>query len=98
MSKALRPLLRHGARRGLPTKAGFSRGPAPDAGAGGDAGVSRRDMLRLGAQGVAAALLAPALANLPGCASGNGNGNGSATQAAWRGRGRAPTVIVVGAG
>ena len=26
MSKAFRPLLRHGARRGLPTKAGFSRG------------------------------------------------------------------------
>src|SRR3954468_7724720 len=87
MSKALRPLLRHGARRGLPTQAGFSRGPAP--GENGAAGVSRRDMLRFGAQGVAAALLAPALGNLAGCGANNrGASHG----------GKPPTVIVVGAG
>ena len=43
MSKAFAPLLRHGARRGLPSKAGFSR----------------RDALRFGAGGLAGALLAP---------------------------------------
>src|SRR4051812_9832857 len=85
MSKALGPLLRHGARRNLPTKAGFSRGGAT----GSATGVSRRDVLRLGAQGVAAALLAPALGSLSGCARNGGpGGNGR----------RPPTVIVVGAG
>jgi monoamine oxidase len=80
MSKAFAPLLRHGARRGLPTKAGFSRGP----------GLSRRDALRLGGTGLAAALLAPALA---GCASKSRN-----RQAARPAAVPAKTVIVVGAG
>src|SRR5688572_13596610 len=55
MSKSLVPLLRHGARRGLPTRAGFSRG----------AGASRRDVLRAGGVTLAAALVAP----LTGCSS-----------------------------
>jgi hypothetical protein len=86
MSKSLGPLLRHGARRGLPTLAGFSRGNPP-------AGTShsRRDVLRLGAQGLAAALLAPALGTLPGC--GNGKNHGASARTVRR-----PTVIVVGAG
>src|SRR4051794_10725571 len=91
MSKAFRPLLRHGARRGLPTLAGFSRGAeasASGASASG-AGHSRREVLRLGAQGLAAALLAPALGSLPGC-SGN---NHKTTPAAKR-----RTIIVVGGG
>lgn len=90
MSKAFRPLLRHGARRGLPTKAGFSRGPTA-------VGHSRRDVLRFGAQGLAAAaLLAPTLGQLTGCAQRSGNGSARSNQ---NGRDeRAPTVIVVGAG
>ena len=47
MSKSLRPLLRHGARRGLPTKAGFSRGN-PQSNVAPEGAWSRRDMLRLG--------------------------------------------------
>src|SRR5215218_10421395 len=86
MSKAFRPLLRHGARRGLPTLAGFSRGA--DASVGG-AGHSRRDVLRFGAQGLAAALLAPALGGLPGC---SGNSHKSTPAAKRR------TIIVVGGG
>src|SRR5438034_4245811 len=96
MSKALRPLLRHGARRGLPTKAGFSRGNRNGDLGDGERGYSRRDILRLGVQGVAAALLTPALGHLAGC---SGNGNGTGGNHFGRGRiGRAPTVIVVGAG
>ena len=76
MSKSLAPLLRHGARRGLPTRAGFSRGSAP----------SRRDVLRLGAAGAAAAMLAP----LGGCASNNKPAAGGA-------KGQR-TVIVIGGG
>ena len=55
MSKSLAPLLRHGARRGLPTRAGFSRGTCP----------TRRDVLRAGGATLAAALVAP----LTGCSS-----------------------------
>src|SRR2546421_10343647 len=84
MSNALRPLPRHGARRGLPPVAVFSRG-------NGAAGHSRRDVLRFGAQGLAAALLAPALGALPGCANGKGK-NGPAPAS------RRLTVIVVGGG
>jgi monoamine oxidase len=80
MSKAFAPLLRHGARRGLPTKAGFSRGP----------GLSRRDALRLGGTGLAAALLAPALT---GCANSSRNRQAARPPAA-----PAKTVIVVGGG
>jgi monoamine oxidase len=62
----------------LPTRAGFSRGSAP----------SRRDVLRLGAGGLAAAALAP----LVGCA-GNDRGRSSAGGASSQ-----RTVIVIGAG
>jgi monoamine oxidase len=61
----------------LPTRAGFSRGTAP----------SRRDVLRLGAAGAAAAVLAP----LSGCSS-DSRGRQSAGTASQR------TVIVIGAG
>jgi monoamine oxidase len=60
----------------LPTRAGFSRGTAP----------SRRDVLRLGAAGAAAAVLAP----LGGCASNN-------QKPAGGGKGQR-TVIVIGGG
>src|SRR3954454_22070006 len=82
MSKSLAPLLRHGARRGLPTLAGFSRGGTAQ-------GPTRRDLLRAGGAGVAAALLGP----LAGCAS---QGGGKKPTAANPNRNR--TVIVIGAG
>ena len=81
--KSLVPLLRHGARRNLPTRAGFSRG-----GGAAHAGLSRRDVLRVGGAGLAAALVAP----LTGCA-GNSRGRQSAGAA-----NRQRTVIVIGAG
>src|SRR3954469_621822 len=80
MSKSLAPLLRHGARRGLPSVAGFSRG------AGG--GLSRRDMLRVGGAGLAAAVWAP---------RGGAPPNASRHNAARAANSRR-TVIVVGAG
>src|SRR5688572_19107448 len=95
MSKAFRPLLRHGARRGLPTKAGFSRGNSDGSGTpagAGAGGVSRRDVLRFGAKGLAAALLAPGLGTLAGgCTVGRPPGPA-------RSNARKKTVIVVGAG
>src|SRR5688572_21965828 len=91
MSKVLRPLLRHGARRGLPTKAGFSRGSS-DAGRTDGGVLSRRDVLRFGAKGLAAALLAPGLGTLAGgCTVGRPPGPA-------RSNARKKTVIVVGAG
>lgn len=80
MSKSLAPLLRHGARRNLPTQAGFSRGPAP----------SRRQMLRAGGAGIAAALLAPSFGSLAGCGT---ISRGPVTVST-----PPRTVIVVGAG
>jgi monoamine oxidase len=77
MAKSLAPLLRHGARRNLPTRAGFARGGAP----------SRRDVLRVGAAGVAAALLGPI-----GCASHSRGRKPTATARTHS------TVIIVGAG
>ena len=79
MSKAFLPLLRHGASRGLPTRAGFSRTP----------GLSRRDALRLGTTGLAAALLGP---GLTGCANHNRTRKVARADAPKR------TVVVVGAG
>ena len=81
MPKSLAPLLRHGARRNLPTRAGFSRGNR-------GAAPSRRDVLRVGGAGLAAAILAP----LGGCSS-NGRGPQSAGTV-----NRQRTVIVIGAG
>jgi len=82
MSKAYGPLLRHGARRNLPTKAGFSRAPG---------GTSRRNFLRTGT-GLAAALLAPGLGGIAGCGS-----RGRQATRAQRFK-PPQTVIVVGAG
>lgn len=85
MSKSLVPLLRHGARRGLPTRAGFFRG-------GDTTPPTRRDVLRLGAAGMAAALVGP----LTGCSSSSrsrqaarGGATGSTTPR---------TIIVIGGG
>ena len=79
MAKSLAPLLRHGARRGLPTRAGFSRGTAP----------SRRDVLRVGGAGLAAAVVGP----LSGCAS-RSRGRKAVRTSVNSQR----TVIVIGAG
>jgi monoamine oxidase len=78
MAKSLAPLLRHGARRNLPTRAGFARGAAP----------SRRQVLRVGAAGAAAALVGPL-----GCAS-----HSSGRKAAVRAQNSQRTVVIVGAG
>jgi monoamine oxidase len=62
----------------LPTRAGFSRGDGP----------TRRDVLRLGAGGLAAAVLAP----LTGCSSDSRGRQSAGTASSQR------TVIVIGAG
>ena len=82
MPKYLAPLLKHGARRGLPTRAGFSRGDSSGTG-----GPSRRDVLRAGGAGLAAALIGP----FTGCSSDRGHKSSGQIN-------RQRTVLIIGAG